>query len=371
MLADPRGTPISLARRAAGLLAVGFLVLGGAELGSRLDDWMFLGISPLANPDYDSDLRLSDDGFVRGRPNGRFKRWQLNEYGFNGAPNPLLPSPDCRRVIVLGASETFGAYESPGQEFVAELRRRLPDTPCFEVINGSIAGMSVRSATAYWNGWVERFRPDVALLYPNPLLSLYISDDSDGHCALPRPADKVTAPAAPNGFSSRFLDRLRDAIDKPQWLVDAQIQWTVARVVRAHAAGWVLEEVPPQCVASFRSEVEELIGAVAATGALPVVVTHAFRSEPHEKQTHLWLRRWVPRVEGEGQVRYHQAANDSLRSLAASSPVGLFDADAVLRGCDACFADPVHFSDEGAARLASALASFLVDLPRQGEHALQ
>ena len=78
MLVDPRGRLISLVRRAAGFLAIGILVLGGAEFGSRLDDWMFLDVSPLANPTNDSELRLRDDGFLRGRPNGRFKRWQLH-----------------------------------------------------------------------------------------------------------------------------------------------------------------------------------------------------------------------------------------------------------------------------------------------------
>ena len=152
--------------------------------------------------------------------------------------------------------------------------------------------------------------------------------------------------------------------------------WTRARVedraeVRAHESGLVLEDVPPQCLAHFRSEVEELIGAIAAAGALPIVATHAFRSDEHDAQSHLWLRRWVPRVTGLGQVRYHREANDSLRALAASPPAVLFDAEEVLLGCNSCFADSVHFSDEGAARLASALASLLVHLPRQGEHALQ
>lgn len=362
-------------RRLGWLLVLAALALLGAELGARLDDWVFLGVPPLSNPTYDSELRLADRGFVRGKPNGRFRRWQLNEHGFNGPPNDLLPRPGCPRVVVLGASETFGSFESPEREFVSELRRRLAAEGCFEVLNASIVGMSVASATAYWNGWLRQFRPAIVLLYPNPLLGLRISEDSERHCVVapPAPATPAEAPArAPaNGLRSRFVDRLRDGIDKPQWLADAQVDRRIAREVRAHAPGWVMEEVPPSCLEGFRGEVEALVAAVAASGALPVVATHAFRCEGHEADCHRWLRQWVPRVAGEGQVRYHREANALLRSLADGSRARVFDADGVLAGCDACFADPVHFSDEGASRLAAALATFLARLPAQGGDALQ
>ncbi len=374
MIGSPRRALGPLVRNLARLGMVGAVALAGAELGARLDDWVFLGVPPLSSPTYDSELRLQDAGFMRGRPHGRFKRWQLDEHGFNGPPTPLEPRADCVRVIVLGASETFGSFESPGRELVTQLRDRLAGEPCFEVINASIVGMSTASATAYWKGWVERFRPDVALIYPNPLLSLRISDDSDRHCAPRPPASDGAAPAAaPNGYRPRFLDRLRDALDTPQWLANAQVERNLARLVRERGPHWLLDSVPPQCLEGFRAELLELVGAVQASGALPVVCTHALSilSEREGARSGLWMRQWVPRVPAPAQIRYHDEANDAVRSLAGRPSVAVFDVDAALRGCDECFVDPVHFTDAGAERLASALAAFLVRLSQPGEHALQ
>lgn len=357
----------------AGFVSIGALIFFGAEIGSRLDDWLFMSISPLSNPTYDSELRFVDEGFVRGRPNGSFKRWQLNEYGFNGPSNPLLPHPDCQRLVILGASETFGSYESPEYEFVSQLRRRLEDGlgHCFEVVNASIVGMSPRSAIAYWNGWVSQFRPQFVFLYPNPMLSLRISNDSDSHCVTtettPRPATSATS----GGIRYRFVDRLRDALDKPQWLVDIQIERQITHLVRKYGADWILEEVPEQCFGTFQNEIEDLINAVVSDGSIPILATHAFRSDGYERGTNLWLRQWIPRVTGAGQLRYHLAANGTLRSLAERQSVVVFDAERILQGCRECFVDPVHFSDAGATRLASAFVEFFSNYLGHGKNALQ
>jgi hypothetical protein len=355
------------------LLLLATTMLIGAEAGARLDDWMFQGVPPLSSPTYDSELRLQDHGFVRGRPNGHFKRWQLNEHGFNGPPNALVPPKDCVRVVVLGASETFGSFESPGREFVSQLRRRLEGEGCFEVINASIVGMSMGSAKGYFEGWVRRFDPHVVLIYPNPLLNLRIAEDSDAHCAS-RPPERAPPPPAPEPppVRSRFLDRLRDAFDTPQWLVDAGIERQIARKLEAHGPDWPMTSVPQECLRAFEEDVQTLVRAVHASGAVAVVSTHAnvLHDDAVTRQG-LWLRQWVPRVTAEGQIRFHDRANDRLRSLSADSDAAVFDAERALGGCAPCFVDPVHFSDEGADRLAAAMAPFLAQLAGPGKHALQ
>src|SRR5262245_22624560 len=91
-----------------GMAAVILLVT--AELASRLDDWLSFDTPFLANPDRERDLTVQDQDGLHGRPNGRFRKWQLNEFGFRGdgvrSTNPEI------RLMILGASETFGLYES-------------------------------------------------------------------------------------------------------------------------------------------------------------------------------------------------------------------------------------------------------------------
>src|SRR5262245_65881480 len=79
------------------------------------------------------------------------------------------------RVMVLGASETFGIYESDQKEFpaqVAGLLRAKGGSPKVEVINAAIVGMTVRSMIPYWRNWASQFRPKIVVVYPSPLFYL-------------------------------------------------------------------------------------------------------------------------------------------------------------------------------------------------------
>src|SRR4051812_32633747 len=95
------------------------VMLASAEVGARVDDWIRLGIPFTHTPDYDHDLKYQDWFGVRGKPLGRYRRWKLDNYGFRGPDIAKLPSPGCRRILILGASETFGLYESDNREYPA------------------------------------------------------------------------------------------------------------------------------------------------------------------------------------------------------------------------------------------------------------
>ena len=65
-----------------------------------------------------------------------------------GAPSiPQDPRPGEIRVLILGSSESFGLYESPGLEFPAQLASRLRDRGDFEVVNAAVAGMTLATMT--------------------------------------------------------------------------------------------------------------------------------------------------------------------------------------------------------------------------------
>src|SRR5262245_16320664 len=111
----------SLLRQIARWTLAGVLFLLAAEAASRLDDWLAYGTPVLANPDRGMDLTVQDEHGLHGRPLGRFKKWALNEAGFRGPEITETPAPGVTRIALLGASETFGLYESPGKEYPSQL----------------------------------------------------------------------------------------------------------------------------------------------------------------------------------------------------------------------------------------------------------
>jgi bacterioferritin len=152
------------------LLAVTFGV--AAEATARLDDWINSGIPFLARPTTHEDLTFHEGVVIRGAPGAVHKKWKMNQHGFRGPEISERPGQGVTRVIVLGASETFGLYESRDMEFPAVLRRLLETEGAFEVINAALPGMTVRSMKPYWDAWVARFAPHVVIIYPSPLFYL-------------------------------------------------------------------------------------------------------------------------------------------------------------------------------------------------------
>src|SRR3954470_21024340 len=98
------------------VVAFSLVAVASAELFSRIDDRVRLGIPIMHTPNGDRDLKLRDSLVIRGRPNGRYRQLRLNNYGFLGPDITRDPAPGCTRIMVLGASESFGMSEPPGKK---------------------------------------------------------------------------------------------------------------------------------------------------------------------------------------------------------------------------------------------------------------
>src|SRR5579863_8855627 len=91
------------------LTALVLAVALGAESGARLDDRLFEQIPFSANPSSD-DLITRDPLGRHGTPYAHFKKWRLDNLGFRGPDVARVPTPGVPRILILGASETFGLY---------------------------------------------------------------------------------------------------------------------------------------------------------------------------------------------------------------------------------------------------------------------
>lgn len=348
-------------QRAIFAVSAGLLAIAAAEATARVEDLLRNDVPLLAVPEHNRDLLWQEPGLIRGKPGGHFKQWQLNSYGFRGPEMTLAPRPGCTRVVMLGASETFGLYESPGHEYPAALQRHLTEAGCFEVVNAAVTGLSARSITALWTRWVARFAPSIVVVYPTP--AFYLAN-------LP-PGDPVPQ-AIPDDpwWTPRLLDRARDLINVPEALQRRRVDRWLEDARRGKPADWRFQSVPKDRLQLFTADVESLLASISATGATPIVVTHAngFGATPasdDERDALQALVQRAPRASEAVVLGFEAECARSLLAMAHEHGWTAVDAARTMGSRKEWFAeDFIHFNDAGAEVLAQQIAGAILSLPR-------
>lgn len=344
-----------------GLICV--LVVAGAELGARADDWTFEGVPFLASP-RESDLWTSTNGVRHGRPNAQFRKKTFNNLGLEGPEIGAHPGNGCVRLLFLGGSETFGVAQIQGGHYPEHVRALLSDKHCVEVLNGAIPGMTVASMIAFWREHAHLAQPDIVFIYPST--HFYLSEQE------PRPLPAATEAKSQTGAAdqpalslsdSRFFGRLLDAIELPQVIqVRRQQAWLEAQVV-GKPAGWLYESPPHERVQLFVAHVQELVREIRASGARVVLGTHAIRvagqprAEDHEDL--FAMRTFTPRATESALAAFPYLVNDALREYASRESLPLVDAARELSSRRENFVDLVHFSPVGTERMSQLVAAGL------------
>lgn len=331
--------------------AVVGVCLLAAEAAARVEDWLTLGTPLLASPDRARDLVLSDATGVHGRPNGRFKRWRLNEYGFRGAPIERHPSPGCTRVVVLGASEMFGLYESEGNEFPAQLEKALSRLGSYEVVNAAMPGMTARRMLHFWEAWAAQFQPRVVLVYASP--EFYLDEVPPSQRPPPPSTDLTAGPR----IESRFVGRIRDLYHAlPRWVKRGRESWVIARQTKGKPDDWLFRSVPRDRLDLYVADLGRLAAAIRARGARAVLLTHACRAtappRPEDLDDARAIRMFYPRALPDVILAFERAAGRATLDLGDREGIEVIDGAQALDGRRDYFADLVHFTDLGAAALA-------------------
>ena len=327
------------------------LLLAG-EAAARVDDWIRFGNDPRFTSSMQG-LVLRDSLTVRGAPNGNYRHFRLNAYGFRGPEITREPRAGCPRVLMLGASETFGFTESPGHEYVAQLRDSLSRHGCFEVLNGAIMGVSTPNMVQFFEEWGRRFHPRIVVYYPTP--KFYLEEPPPARLKPAHPA----VVSRGDWWKSRLLARLREKFSLPAGIQDWRVRRSLAREAAQHPAGWVFTSVPHERLQMFASDIDSFVTTVRAAGAIPVLLTHATRyGDTLTASDERFLRSWrllTPRASEATILAFDDSANAILRGL-ASSGVAVVDADRALTGHQPYFVDSAHFTNLGASVMAGLLA---------------
>jgi len=334
----------------APLLVVAFLA--GGELAARLDDLVRYGVPLLAAPEVGRDLIVRDSAVIRGRPYGRYKGIRLNAAGFRGPPISAAPPAGCVRVMVLGASESIVGGEQAGTEYPARMQEALSKHGCFEVQNAAVSGLHLGRITLLWTEWASRWPAQVVVVYPSPAFYL-----------LPDPPEYPTKPLRelpdPPWWTPRLKDRVEDQSFWPEAMAKWRLRRYIARKVAQHKPGWEYQRVPANRLELYRRHLDSLVVDIQATGAAPVLVTHATRfSDPPGPEDELVLLGWQrdSRATGRVLLEFERAANAVLTDIARTRGAMVVDAAARMNGRREWFTDFAHLTPDGRAVLGALLA---------------
>jgi lysophospholipase L1-like esterase len=320
------------------------------EICARVDDYVTYG-APFWKPYNVEQIYDFDALGRRGKPNAQFRKWKLNSLGYRG---PELRTGSIR-IVVFGASETFGLYENPDHEFPRLLDNFLNSKAGrdrFDVVNLAYAGMPLMAMTPRVPEVVARLRPRFALIYPTPANYIW----------LPWLKPEMTPFAQPK-FDFRLKDQLRTMVK--QAVPNSLLNWARNQEINkaAQEYGTVMDRIPEQNVQRFTRDLKELTSALRSRGVQPVLLTHAhrFHNPPTDEDREMltaW-RKFYPMLAESGFLDMEKRINDAIAAVAASEAYPLIDTATRIPPGSRNFADFTHFTDEGSAIMANVLADGL------------
>ncbi|MDP2313410.1 MAG: GDSL-type esterase/lipase family protein [Pseudomonadota bacterium] len=345
-MSAPASTRPPLRRRVLLGLVAAAAVLGVAELGAQL-------VLPAGQPP--PGIALQEDPDIL---------WTLSSGGGHAPPNRLglrgaeLPARDTvdARILTLGDSSVYGDTVRDEEVYSAVAARRLSALGCrVDAANGGVPGYSSVQAQVLYGRVHAQVRADVVIV------GTLWSDAAPGeetdvaHIARVR-ADLGTWGPVNRAFrAAQNSSALFRAVRQMRY---GNFSFRAPTPPRREKVGWVHAEedlpigtfprVPPT---DYRANLEALVAAVRADGALPV-----FLLLPHPYDD---LGLTLP----ERLLRYRRA----MRESAVASSVPLVDGEAWFKahpsGGTNRFSDDIHPNAQGHAAIAEAVVASVAASP--------
>lgn len=338
------------------------LAFGSIEVCARIDDYISYGA-----PIWESYRleRLYEYDFLgkRGKPYGQYRQWKLNSLGYRG---PELRSGRVR-IVCLGASETFGLYESGGETYARRMEAALnayAGAERYEAVNAAYAGLTLATILRRLPETLDQLKPAVLVYYVTPANYIYLPQ----HAQVPAPAQG--AQSSGPGFEFRIAESMRTLSKQfvPAALMTRYHRWSIARDMKGRTP---LPAIPETHFDLLRAELRALVTEVRKHDVEPVLTTHATRfgaalTEDDRRMLLAW-RKFYPILTEDGFLEMEHRANDIVREVGREFNVIVVDAAAALSGQPRYFADFSHFTTEGARQMGQLLSRALLpvlDRPR-------
>jgi len=352
---------MKIVRKIFKFLFLGLIFVLVLELLSRVDDAIKWNADFTGN--YSNDILTVSDSLGRhNRFGAQFEKWKINNYGFRGDDISIQKDQTVSRIIVVGASETFGLYETSGNEYSAQLQKLLDEynPGSYEVLNAACAGMSPPRIIEYYENWLKRFDPDILIFYPSPAFYL------DVH---PPTMEMSTASSSRRNEKPQLRIKRKIRVVMKQFIPESwQVfikKLMIKRMVSNHPEGWVWSECPADRLKLFSEHVTALLDKILSDGVKIIVATHATRFDnnlsPLDKRHLVGWRKFYPRASDKCLLEMETAANSFIRKLEGREGIKVVDIDSIVPAAPEYFADFAHFTDEGSSIVASAFAEAVLE----------
>lgn len=334
----------------------GLLALATLDIAARIDDALNEGADFWKPYSIANVFQPSQFG-LEGKPEMRYGKWSMNQLGYRG-PDPV---PGRTNVVIFGASETFGLYESAGREYARVLENLLnPDAgrEHYNVVNLGIPGTRL-GRSGYLVRGIEQVHAKIAVIYPSP--ANYIGT------TVPL-CDKPSLPVSSDGGMSgylRIVGKFEQLAKKyvPIKLLTAVRQFSIWRDTR-HVA--VIDRVPEATIDAFKADLACQANAAQSAGAKVILVTHAnyFGRDLLLADMPMMIswRRFYPELKESGFLDLERRANTAIQEVGLKLGIDIVDAASQIPVGPQYFADFVHFTDAGSAKMAALLKPAVLKL---------
>jgi hypothetical protein len=336
------------ALRVIGLVLVAGLTL---EVAARFDDWVRYGANPLGRYDLEEVFHTAEFG-KQGKPEARFKKWKMNSLGYRSGE---LRKHDVT-VLAFGASETFGLFETEGNEYPQILEKLLRSSGrAFGVQNIAIPGMRI-GRSPYLEHAIQTTQARVVILYPSPITYFGIGKPLCGT------KTSSVMGQAQRGPMFRMTGKANEVFRKH---LPEAVQTAIRKLAASRAsseikrASWSAADQE-----AYKHDIQCLLSRITALGAVPILVTHGTifgdRFQLDSPATLQAWSRFYPELEPKGFSVIEQEGNETVREVASLRGIQILDFARIVPPGKEYFADFVHFNDKGASLMAQSLVPLVI-----------
>ena len=283
------------------------------------------------------------------------KTVELNSLGHRSPERPFVKPAGMRRVLIAGGSTSFDILAPSNQATWPYLLERALSRADVEIWNAGFPGWTSLESLIAFALRDRDIAPDVVLLYHgiNDLQpAAHVPFDrqyEQGHAELTRRA---------LGFDLR-PPRLHERSLLLEWVGDRLRggpgnEW---KALEGGGAGPRRARVEDAALETFARNLRSAVALARDAGARPVLATQPLRLRAAQREADLhYLEGWYPRLDPLAAAPELERLNEVTRAVGAASGVEVLDLSRDVAWDDADFADPLHYSQAGRAKIVAFLA---------------
>jgi lysophospholipase L1-like esterase len=354
------------------------LFLAVLEICARIDDALRWKAPIFSFYSVNSLFGYDDEGMPINIPGRCFEKWFNNKFGFRGPDISLAKPRNTIRIVCMGTSETYGTYESPEQEWPAQLGRLLKKSTPSEIINSAGPGLTFQYYQRYFEKYILALKPDVTILLVNPyfhavraIRSLRNNKSLNDGLNISAGQGRTPHPSLLSHF--RILPKIKSLLRRflPSRLQRIYHVYMFKKIIAKEekirlSSQAPLDAVPKFCMSSYREELERMIDFLIKNKIS--VILGSYPSLMSKENLNLYpdlflgFRSTGVEFSFRGEMDIYEKYKEATLSLANQKKLIFVDiAEAVPKNLD-YFSDNVHYTDAGAQLVAKAFLSAIIQL---------